>query len=127
VACGESKLLRLEAMLSAMLDEVRLLDAGGPTPVAAAEATRRACAEVGSAVSDEELEELGSLVGSLAELDSAGTLRVVDAQLVGWLRGRALQAEWSAMQAVVGAATEAIRARKREQELEARHAARRVL
>jgi hypothetical protein len=126
-AADEAKLTRMEAMLSAMLDELRLVADGTETSDVVAEATRRAAAEIGSAVPDAELQELGVLVGSLAALESVGTVRVVDAQLVGWLRGHALEEEWKAMQAVVDQATSAIRMRAQEDEREARRAAQRVL
>ena len=83
-----AKILRLTAMVDALVDELHL------TPVAAPDADGlwgrydTILIEVGSALSDPLLEELARLVSS-ASRRSPDQLHVAVAQLAGWLHGLA--------------------------------------
>lgn len=82
------KLVRLAWMLVALLDETRAatLDEHGRSRLA--RAVHSSLVEVGSALPDDLVAELGALVVlPEGEPPTQDDLRVAEAQLVGWLRG----------------------------------------
>ena len=82
------KLVRLAWMLVELLGETcaTTLDTDARTRLAGA--VQRGLAEVGSALPDDLVEELGQLIPLPRERPPAqGDLLILEAQLVGWLRG----------------------------------------
>lgn len=80
------KLMRLEGAVSAVLDELHHADAQAWDEPRVNQLVARTLAEVGSCLPDPLLDELGRLVGPLREdAPSPSTVRVVLAQLEGWL------------------------------------------
>jgi hypothetical protein len=83
--------------------------------------------EVGSAVPEAELGELGALVGDVDQRLSLGETRVLDAQLVGWLDGLALAHQLEGAQAAVALELQRVRELQSAASLEARRQARSML
>ena len=80
------KLMRLEGAVSAVLYELHHVDRRAWDEPRVDQLVARILAEVGSCLPDPLLDELGRLVGPLGEGDrSPSTVRVVLAQLEGWL------------------------------------------
>ena len=122
-----AKVMRLQSMLGAVLDEVRAAPPEEPTSSSAADLTRRAVVEVGSAVPDAELAELGKLVGALDRNLSLGESRVIDAQLIGWLGGLAMQCQWENLRSAVASDQERLLHARDDAALEAKRLARGAL
>ena len=82
-----TKLIRIASMTRAMLDEVRQapLDDGGRRRLADVHA--RSLEELRGILSPELLEEFNEVMVPLEEGVSEATLRVAQAQLIGWLEG----------------------------------------
>lgn len=78
--------MRLEGAVSAVLDELRHVDVRTWDDPRVNQLVARILAEVGSCLPDPLLDELGRLVGPLTDEErSPSTVRVVLAQLEGWL------------------------------------------
>ena len=102
------KLMRLEGAVSAVLDELHHVDARAWDEPRVDQLVARTLAEVGSCLPDPLLDELGRLVGPLGDGErSPSTVRVVLAQLEGWLAAIMVEATAAvgAGQVVVPAAT----------------------
>lgn len=83
-----AKLLRLQATLASVVAELRQMDVEETSRPALAALERRLLVELGSVLSDPLLDELRREVGPVPGADtSAGELRVVAAQLLGWAEG----------------------------------------
>jgi len=80
------KVLRLGAMVDAIVDELRASPLDEATRAQIRRLYRDALVEVGSTLSDPLLEELAGLQSAPA-LGSDAELRIVVAQLAGWLHG----------------------------------------
>jgi hypothetical protein len=110
-----SKLIRIASMTRAMLEEVRdtpLDDAGKSRLVAIYEGSLEELKEV---LSDDLVEELDSVFLPITEpAPSEGELRIVQAQLVGWLEGlfHGIQASLITQQMAASAQLETMRERK---------------
>ena len=115
-----AKLLRLQSMLGAVLDEVRAVSPEDPATATAADLTRRALVEVGSAVPDAALTELGALFGNVDADLTVGECRVIDAQLLGWLGGVAMQSQWEGLRSVIAGEQEQLQRAQADAALEAR-------
>ena len=122
-----AKLMRLQSMLGAVLDEMRPVSPEDPAAAAAAAQARRAVVEVGSALPDRELAELGLLIGPIDAALTIGESRVIEAQLLGWLGGLEIQHRWEGLQAMM--AVDRQRALRDQEEVasEARRRARGVV
>lgn len=82
------KLIRLAWMLVALLDETRLADLDEGARARLAGTVQRSLAELGSALPDELMEELAALMPLPRDRPPSRTdLLLLEAQLVGWLRG----------------------------------------
>jgi len=82
------KLVRLAWMLVALLDETRMASLDEPARARVAVTVQRSLVELGSALSDDLLAELGRLLPLPADrAPNQSELLSVEAQLVGWLRG----------------------------------------
>ena len=80
------KVMRLEGAVSAVLDELHHVDVRVWDEPRINQLVARILAEVGSCLPDPLLDELGRLVGPLTDgARSPSTVRVVLAQLEGWL------------------------------------------
>lgn len=78
--------MRLEGAVSAVLDELHHVDRHTWDEPRVNQLVARVLAEAGSCLPDPLLDELGRLVGPLADAErSPSTVRVVLAQLEGWL------------------------------------------
>lgn len=100
-----TKLMRVAHMVRTMLDEVRTtdLDEAGRARLAAIH--RRSIEMLKGVVSDELGQELDDVTGELSpdDVPTGSELRVVQAQLAGWLEGlfRGIQATMMSQQAAV--------------------------
>jgi hypothetical protein len=85
------KLGRMHALVARLLDELHDCPLDAPARRRLQRLGHSLLVEVGSALNDALLEELGRLA-VLSDLDepSAAELRVIDAQLLGWLNGVSL-------------------------------------
>lgn len=83
-----AKLLRMAGMVQAMLDEVRTVDLDEAARTRLAGIHNRMVEELGDLVSDELRSELNELEVEATDGDPSGAeLRIVQAQLAGWLQG----------------------------------------
>ena len=83
-----AKLLRLQAALASVVEELRQLEIDDGSRPALAALERRLLVELGSVLSEPLLAELRREVGRLPEGDaSPGEIRVLAAQLLGWAEG----------------------------------------
>lgn len=80
------KVLRLGAMVDAIVDELRTAPLDEATRAQIRRLYRDALVEIGSTLSDPLLEELAGLQ-TATRLGSDAELRIVVAQLAGWLHG----------------------------------------
>lgn len=93
VVVDPAKVVRLASTALSLLEEMSTPAYDEPTTDRdavrhASAAWARLVVEVGSSLSDEALEELGRLIPRLPdEHTTAGELRVIESQLVGWLGG----------------------------------------
>ena len=108
-----AKLLRIASMVRQLLDETRqaTLDEGGRKRLA--EIYQRSVAELGESISQDLKEELAELAPPLEGLPSESEIKIVQAQLVGWLEGlfHGIQAAMFAQQAAARAQFEELRRR----------------
>ena len=108
-----AKLLRIASMVRQLLDDTRqaTLDEGGRKRLA--EIYQRSVAELGESISQDLKEELADLAPPLEGLPSESEIKIVQAQLVGWLEGlfHGIQAAMFAQQAAARAQFEELRRR----------------
>lgn len=82
------KLARLHQMITRLLDELHTSTLDAPSSRRVQELANRTLVQVGSAVPDPLLEELGRIASPLEPGDhSQAELRITQAQLLGWLTG----------------------------------------
>jgi hypothetical protein len=110
-----SKLIRIASMTRAMLEEVRgmPLDEAGRTRLL--DIYRSSLDQLRDALSDDLKDELASIFHPLqADTTSESELRIVQAQLVGWLEGlfHGIQASLFTQQAAMAAQLEEMRRRR---------------
>ncbi|MGD2051640.1 MAG: DUF2587 domain-containing protein [Acidimicrobiia bacterium] len=110
-----SKLIRIASMTRAMLEEVRgtPLDEAGRTRLL--DIYRSSLDQLRDALSDDLKEELASIFHPLqGDTTSESELRIVQAQLVGWLEGlfHGIQASLFTQQAAMAAQLEEMRRRR---------------
>lgn len=83
-----AKLARIHRMFERLLAEMRALELDAASIERLQELTQQALVTIGSAVPDELLLELHRVVGGPSTLPpTADELRVIEAQLLGWLHG----------------------------------------
>jgi hypothetical protein len=81
------KLLRITSMVRGLLDEVRQSGLDQPGRARMRETFARTRAELDDVLSEDLQRELGALIAPLEATPSESEIRVVQAQLVGWLEG----------------------------------------
>ena len=108
-----AKLLRIASMVRQLLDDTRqaTLDEGGRKRLA--EIYLRSVTELGESISQDLKEELAELAPPLEGVPSESEIKIVQAQLVGWLEGlfHGIQAAMFAQQAAARAQFEEFRRR----------------
>jgi hypothetical protein len=84
-----AKVMRIGSMIKGLLDEVRQMQLDTPSRERLAEIYERSIVELADAISPDLREELQTLALPFkeGEVPSEAELRVVKAQLVGWLEG----------------------------------------
>jgi hypothetical protein len=110
-----SKLIRIASMTRAMLDEVRQADVDEQGRRRLAEIYTRSLSQLRESLSDDLQEELESVFQPLHMEDtSESELRIVQAQLVGWLEGlfHGIQASLFSQQAAAAAQLDEMRRRR---------------
>ncbi len=110
-----SKLIRIASMTRAMLDEVRQAGADEQGRRRLAEIYTRSLSQLRESLSDDLQEELESVFQPLhIEDTSESELRIVQAQLVGWLEGffHGIQASLFSQQAAAAAQLDEMRRRR---------------
>jgi hypothetical protein len=110
-----SRLIRIASMTRAMLEEVRQADVDEQGRRRLAEIYTRSLAQLRESLSDDLQDELESIFQPLhMEETSESELRIVQAQLVGWLEGlfHGIQASLFSQQAAASAQLEEMRRRR---------------
>ena len=108
-----AKLLRIASMVRELLEETRQTSLDEPGRVRLAEIYTRAVGELTDVLSPDLREELEQLAPPVQGVPSESELRVVQAQLVGWLEGlfHGIQAAMFSQQAAARAQFEELRRR----------------
>ncbi|HEV2368901.1 MAG TPA: proteasome activator [Acidimicrobiales bacterium] len=86
------KVMRLQQMLGVLLAEMHAVEPDSEEEAHATRCVPRLLAEVGSALPDELLEELGLLVGPISDELTPSSARIILAQIEGWLGALAAEA-----------------------------------
>ena len=110
-----SKLIRIASMTRAMLEEVRQAEVDEPGRRRLAEIYTNSLEQLRESLSDDLQEELESIFQPLhKEETSESELRIVQAQLVGWLEGlfHGIQASLFSQQAAAAAQLDEMRRRR---------------
>jgi hypothetical protein len=110
-----SKLIRIASMTRAMLDEVRQADLDEPGRRRLGEIYTNSLDQLRESLSEDLQEELESIFQPLHEdTSSESELRIVQAQLVGWLEGlfHGIQASLFSQQAAAAAQLDEMRSRR---------------
>jgi hypothetical protein len=110
-----SKLIRIASMTRAMLEEVRQAEVDEPGRRRLAEIYKNSLSQLRESLSDDLQEELESIFQPLHTEDaSESELRIVQAQLVGWLEGlfHGIQASLFSQQAAAAAQLDEMRRRR---------------
>lgn len=110
-----SRLIRIASMTRAMLEEVRQADVDEQGRRRLAEIYTRSLAQLRESLSDDLRDELESIFQPLhMEETSESELRIVQAQLVGWLEGlfHGIQASLFSQQAAASAQLDEMRRRR---------------
>ncbi len=110
-----SKLIRIASMTRAMLDEVRQAEVDEPGRRRLAEIYANSLDQLRESLSDDLQDELESIFQPLhKEETSESELRIVQAQLVGWLEGlfHGIQASLFSQQAAAAAQLDEMRRRR---------------
>jgi hypothetical protein len=97
-----AKLGRMHGLVLNLLAELRQIELDAASVDRLESLTQQTLVEIGSAVPDELLAELGRFMGG-ASVDgpTADELRVVEAQLLGWLRGMVRASRFEDLHAIV--------------------------
>jgi hypothetical protein len=104
-----AKLGRMHGMIERILDELRTTALDAATVERLELLTRDTIVEIGSAVPDELLRELSRVIGSATgAVPTADELRIIEAQLLGWLRGMAGAERLEDLRTVVAEVTEQV-------------------
>lgn len=97
-----AKLGRMHGLVRNLLAELRQIELDAASIERLESLTQETLVEIGSAVPDDLLAELGRVLGGASiDAPTADELRVVEAQLLGWLRGMARASRFEDLQAIV--------------------------
>jgi hypothetical protein len=104
-----AKLARMHGLVLNLLAELRHVELDPASAERLESLTQQTLVEIGSAVPDDLLAELGRVMGGAStDGPTPDELRVVEAQLLGWLRGMVRASRFEDLQAIVHATRDAV-------------------